>query len=75
MSLLLPQTRAATVRGVRPVDIHGDRYVDLDLAIDGADAPFTGRVAAGECAEGLVPGERVQVRFVMGVATRVTREG
>ncbi len=76
VSLLLPQTRTGTVRDARPVDIHGDRYVDLLLSLDGAEeAPVAARVAALECPSDLRPGERVSVRFTMGVATRVTRAG
>jgi hypothetical protein len=74
VSLLLPQTRTGTVRSLRPVDIHGDRYVDLAVSLDDADpAPVTGRVGAMECPADLVPGERVSVRFTMGVMTRVSR--
>jgi len=78
VSLLLPQSREASVLDVRPVDIHGDRYVDLTVALDGAgpgDAPNTGRVPASECPPDLRPGDRVTVRFVMGVMTKVVREG
>lgn len=74
MSFLLPQERTGVVRLVRPVDIHGDRYVDV--AIDVEDAPGeskSGRVAASECPTDLEPGDRVRVRFVMGVMVKVTR--
>jgi hypothetical protein len=74
MSLLLPQTRTGTVRQMRPVDIHGDRYVDVVVALDEPGAePVTGRVSAMECPPDLAPGERVSVRFTMGVMTRVSR--
>ena len=74
MSLLLPQTRTGTVQSVRLVDIHGDRYVDLAVSLDDASAsPITGRVSAMECPPDLTPGERVSVRFTMGVITRVYR--
>jgi hypothetical protein len=78
VSLLLPQTRAGTVLDARPVDIHGDRYVDLRISLDGAEpgaAPQTGRVSATECPADLGPGDRVSARFVMGVMTKVVREG
>jgi hypothetical protein len=78
VSLLLPQSRAGTVLDLRPVDIHGDRYVDVHVALDDAEpgrAPQTGRVSASECPADLKPGDRVTVRFVMGVMTRVVREG
>ena len=74
MSLLLPQTRTGIVRSARPVDIHGDRYVDLAIALEGAEAgPVAGRVGATECPPDLSPGERVSVRFTLGVITGVTR--
>ncbi len=75
MSLLLPQTRTGTVRSATPVSIHGDRYVDLAIALDGdAGPPVVGRVGATDCPESLAPGERVNVRFTMGVMVRVARE-
>ena len=74
MSLLLPQTRTGTVQSVRPVDIHGDRYVDLAILLDDDPAtPVAGRVGAMECPADLAAGERVSVRFMMGVITRVSR--
>ena len=75
VSLLLPQTRAGTVRSATPVSIHGDRYVDLVIALKGdAGPPVVGRVGADDCPESLTPGERVSVRFTMGVMVRVARE-
>ena len=75
MSLLLPQTRVGTVRSATPVSIHGDRYIDLAIALDGEPgSPVLGRLGAGECPESLTPGERVSVRFTMGVMMRVARE-
>lgn len=74
MSLLLPQTRTGTVRAVRLVDIHGDRYVDVAVSLEDADAtPVTGRVSAMECPPDLALGERVSVRFTLGVITSVSR--
>ncbi len=74
MSLLLPQTRPGTVRAAHAVVLHGDRYVDLTVALEGAEgAPLTGRVSAAECPDDLTPGDHVSVRFTMGVMIRVTR--
>lgn len=74
MNLLLPQTRTGTVTSARLVDIHGDRWVDVAVALDGAgDAPAQGRVSATECPPDLKSGERVSVKFTMGVMTRVQR--
>lgn len=72
MSFLLPQTHTGTVASARIADIHGDRYVDLAVTIEGAPMA-TGRVSVMECPEDLQPGERVAVRFTMGVMTRVAR--
>jgi hypothetical protein len=75
VSLLLPQTRTGTVRSATAVSIHGDRYVDLAVALDGdAGAPVVGRVGADDCPQALAAGERVSVRFTMGVMVRVARE-
>lgn len=62
------------VRGALPLEIHGDRYVDLLVELDGeAGPPLRGRVGASECPEQLSPGERVSVRITLGVMTRVER--
>jgi hypothetical protein len=74
MSLLLPQNRAALVLAVRPVDIHGDRYVDVTLRFDDHEGPaLAARVCAADCPADLREGERVDARIVMGVVTRLAR--
>lgn len=74
MSFLLPQSRAGTVRRVVPVDLHGDRYVDLVVELDDAPgAPASGRLAAMECPAEIAAGERVVVRFTMGVMVGIAR--
>jgi len=73
MSLLLPQTREATVVSARPVDIHGARFVDVTVAFAEGGPPLTSRVAANECPADLAPGDHVNVRIVVGMMTRVTR--
>lgn len=76
MSLLLPQTRTGTVRTAMPLDIHGDRYVDLVVDLDGdAGAPVRGRVGASDSPADLASGARVRVRITMGVMVRVERDG
>lgn len=75
MSLLLPQTRAGTVRLANPISIHGDRYVDLAIELDGeAGPPVVGRVGADACPPTLAPGQRVRVRFTLGVMMGVEAE-
>ena len=74
MSLLLPQTRLGTVRSARALDIHGDGYVDVAIALDGEPGPpVVGRIGAADCPPGLAPGDRVSARFTMGVMMRVER--
>jgi hypothetical protein len=74
LSLLLPQEVAAIVRAARALDIHGDRYVDVTVTTEEApEAPRTGRVPASECPPDLAPGDRVRVKFVMGVMVKITR--
>ena len=74
VSLLLPQTRACTVLGVQPVEIHGDRYVDVALRIDDAGPePVRARLSAFDCPNDLAAGERVTARFTMGVVTKLER--
>lgn len=74
MSFLLPQTRTGVVASVRAVDLHGDRYIDLAVAVEGDGSPAaTGRISAMDCPTDLAVGDRVAVRFTMGVMTRVER--
>ena len=74
MSFLLPQTRAGVVQGVRLVDIHGDRYLDVALVLDDDGAVAHGRVSVLECPPDLAVGDPVTARFTMGVMTHVARE-
>ena len=72
----MPQSRHGTVRSTTAVSIHGDRYVDIAIAVDDDPGPpVVGRVGAGECPDGLSAGERVIARFMMGVLVRIAREG
>jgi len=74
VTLLLPQNRAALVLAVQPVDIHGDRDVDVTLRFDDYEGPpRAARVSARECPADLRQGERVEARVVMGVVTRLVR--
>lgn len=74
MSFLLPQTRDARLDAVTPVEIHGDRYLDVRLVFDDPAIPSVGaRLGASDCPDALVAGERVRARIVMGVVTRLER--
>ena len=74
MSTLLPRTAIGTVRRVQPVEIHGDRYVDVTVELDDSPgAPVTARLGAADCPAELSPGERVDARLVMGQLLGVKR--
>ena len=40
------------------------------IALEGTEPPVVGRVGADDCPESLMPGERVSVRFIVGVMVR-----
>ncbi|MEO5617341.1 MAG: hypothetical protein ABIS67_06190 [Candidatus Eisenbacteria bacterium] len=74
MNFLLPQERPGTLRDVRTVDIHSDHYLDLWIEFDEPTGETRrGRLPVSECPTNLVAGERVSVKFVMGVMVKVGR--
>jgi hypothetical protein len=74
MNFLLPQERPGTLREVRPVEIHSDRYLDVWVEFDEpAGETRRGRLPVSECPADLVAGERVSVKFVMGVMVKASR--
>ena len=73
MSLLLPQTRTGTVRSVRRLDIHGDRYVDVSVVTEPDAVEISGRLGAMEAPGDLAAGDRVTLGITMGVITRLSR--
>ena len=74
MNFLLPQERPGTLRDARPVDIHSDHYLDLWIEFDEpAGETRRARVPVSECPANLVAGERLTVKFVMGVVVKVSR--
>lgn len=79
MSLLMAQTRTGTVNSVRPLNIHGDRYMDLAISLESDEIkdsrmePISGRVSAQACPPDLVSGDKVSVRITMGMIMNVTR--
>lgn len=74
MNFLLPQERPGTLREVRAVEIHSDRYLDVWVEFDEpAGETRRARVPVSECPTDLVAGDRVSVKFVMGVVVKVGR--
>ena len=74
MNFLLPQDRIGILKNLRPVDIHSDRYLDLWIEFDEpVGETRRGRLPVSECPADLVIGERVTVKFVMGLMVKVGR--
>jgi hypothetical protein len=72
---MLRGTRVALVKKIQPVSIHGQ--VSLDVYFVDPDEP-QGQVTLGRLGEealppGLEPGDRVELHYVLGVITQVTR--
>ena len=74
MNFLLPQDRPGILKDLRHVDIHSDRYLDLWIEFEEpAGETRRARLPVSECPADLVVGERVSVKFVMGVMVKVAR--
>jgi len=74
VNFLLPQERSGTLREVRAVDIHSDHYLDVWVVFDEPTGETRrARVPVSECPTDLVAGDRVSVKFVMGVVVKVAR--
>jgi hypothetical protein len=72
---MLKGSREAIVRKVQPVSIHGQ--ITLDVYYVEPDAPEQVRIArVGKEAipRSLEPGDRVQIHFLLGVATQITKD-
>ena len=72
---MLRGTRVALVKKIQPVSIHGQ--VSLDIYFVDPDEP-QGQVTLGRLGEEAVPprlepGDRVELHYVLGVITQVTR--
>lgn len=73
---MLKQVREAVVRGVLPVDIHGQRYVQVTYAhVDAPDKPVQARVGLESVYPELTEGDRVAVHYMMNVVTRIAPTG
>jgi len=74
MNYLLPQERPGTLKALQALDLHSDHYLDVWVEFDEpAGETRRGRLPVSECPTDLVAGERVSVRFVMGVMVKVAR--
>ncbi|MEX0783725.1 MAG: hypothetical protein WD557_13855 [Dehalococcoidia bacterium] len=59
---------------VEPYEIHGTRYFRIAYALkDEPDKMFQGRLAAESIYKGAQPGDRVEVRMLLGVIDDVKK--
>jgi len=74
---MLKGTRPGIVRRIQPVSIHGQ--VSLDIYFNDPDDPdgptSTARVGAESVPRDLEPGDRIELQYLLGVVTGVTKAG
>lgn len=64
----------AILAAVQPYDIHGTRYFRIAYARrDDPDKVFEGRVAAESIYNDPAPGDRVEIRMLLGVIDEVKK--
>jgi hypothetical protein len=72
---MLKGSRAAIVHKIQPVSIHGQ--ISLDVYFVDAEDPdgqvHVARVGSESVPRSLEPGDRVQLHYLVGVVTEVTR--
>ena len=72
---MLKGSRVAILRKVQPVSIHGQ--ISLDVVFSDAgdpDGPVSvARVGGESVPRNLEPGDRIELRYLMGVVTEVTK--
>lgn len=73
---MLKGTKPALVTKIQPVSIHGQISLDIYFVDpDDPDGPASlARVGEESVPRGLEVGDRVQLHYVLGVVTHVTRE-
>jgi hypothetical protein len=73
---VLKGTKAAIVKKIQPVSIHGQ--ISLDVYYVPADDPegqtSLARVGEESVPRGLEPGDQVLLHYLLGVVTHITRE-
>jgi len=72
---VLKGSRAAILRKVQPVSIHGQISVDVYFSdADDPDGPVsTARVGDESVPRDLEPGDRIELHYLMGVVTGVRK--
>ncbi len=73
---MLKGSKPAIVRKIQPISIHGQVSLDVYFAeADDPDGPVAvARVGSESVPRDLEPGDRVQLHYVLGVVTAVTKD-
>jgi hypothetical protein len=73
---MLKGSKPAIVRKIQPISIHGQVSLDVHFAeADDADGPVAvARVGAEGVPRDLEPGDRVQLHYVLGVVTAISKD-
>ena len=74
---MLKGTKPAIVKKIQPVSIHGQ--ISLDVHVVDPDDPG-GQVSVARLGEEAIPrgleaGDRIELHYLMGVVTGITRQG
>jgi len=72
--MILSGKKAATLDRVQLIDIHGTRYYDVAYTHAGEERVLTARLGPEAIYTAPQQGDRVLVRYMMGVATGVERD-
>ncbi len=71
--MILGGKKAAIIRHVQLIDIHGTRYYDIAYSHANEEQMRTARLGPEAVYAEVQPGDQVQVSYMMGVATGVER--
>lgn len=73
--MIMSGAREAVLHEVQGVSIHGTIFYDLAYTHVGETQPRRARVGAESVYANPAPGDTVQVRYLMNVATAIERSG
>lgn len=74
MFSLLPGSQDGVLRGIRPFDLHGERYYHILYALaESPERTTEARVAHDAIYDRPQPGDEVCIHLIMGVVTKVEK--
>ena len=72
--MIMSGKKAATIRNVRLIDIHGTRFYDIEYAHDEAPEQIrSARIGVESAYDDPRPGDAVAISYLMNVVTTITR--